>query len=139
MTTPSALQAVQAELRSLTQRMIAFEQRVEQRQLRFMRVWIATHLTSATSTPTAPTPPSSTATSAASPTTALASTRFSLASLWRHAREHMPKLLGWVLEKALQYLLPLLVSLCLAGWALLRRSGIAVADWFAGWWHWLLP
>jgi hypothetical protein len=111
---------------------------IEHKQLRFMRMWIATHLTSSTSTPTGQTGPTSTATTANSPTTARASRRLSPASIWRHARQHMPKLLGWLLEKAAQYLLPVLVSGAMAGWAFMRRYGEALWDWCAGWWHFVL-
>ena len=108
----------------------------EQRQVRFMRYWIASHLNSPTSTPTTA-PSTSMVPTAASPTTDPASTRLSRGSLLRHAGQHLPRLAGWLAEKAIQYLWPVLASAAMASWAIVRRYGEAIAEWLSGWWHWL--
>jgi hypothetical protein len=59
-------------------------------------------------------------------------------SLWQRTAKFLPKVLAWLAEKALQYLAPTLLSFGLAAWALVRRSGEAVWDWVAAYWHWLL-
>lgn len=124
------IQMVWDEVRDAKRRIAA----VEGRQVRFMRMWIATSMTSPTSTPTGPIGPTSTAATAASPTTATASTPASKASWLGHAKEYLPKLVGYVAER---YLLPMLFSAALTGWALVKRYGEAIWGWQAGWWVWL--
>lgn len=99
-------------------------------------------LMSPTSTPTMA-PSISTATTAASPTTAPAATRAPSTStspppIIKHGRRLLPKLLGWAAERLIGYLLPSLISLGLAAWALVRRYGEEMWVYVSGWWHWVL-
>lgn len=106
---------------------------LHERQRR-LRGWIARNVISPTSGPTAQMSHTSTATTAASPTTADALIPSSRASWLQLAKEHLPKIVGWVLER---YLLPMLVSFALTGWAIVRRHGEEILAWIAGWWQWL--
>jgi len=128
----TTLQTIHAELRALTERVRA----IEARQNRFMRQWIATHLTSATYTQIGQTPPISTVTSVASPTTANASTRPSRGSLF-HAKEHIPRVLGWLAEKILPYVWAYLLPLLVAAWGLVYGYGAKLWQYLLGLSHWL--
>lgn len=101
---------------------------------RHLRDWIARNATLSTYGPIAPTRPTSTAATASSPTTASASTPPSRASWLKLAKEYLPRIVAWLAEK---YLLPILISVAMTSWAVMRRYGEAILAWAAGWWHWL--
>lgn len=115
----ATLQTIHAELLALTARVLA----IEQRQTRFMRAWIASHLTSSTSGKTAPTSNTSTAPTARPEPVII-----------QHGRRYFPRVMGWLAEKLLIYLAPTIVSLGLAAWALLRQYGQSVWNWITGLW-----
>lgn len=78
-------------------------------------------------------PFTSTGTSIATPTTDTAPTH----SWWRavsHVSAWGPKVLMWLAEKTLTYLMPTLLSIGLGAWALLRRHGEAVWNWLGALW-----
>lgn len=120
----TTLETIRADLQGLTERVSA----VEHRQLRFMRQWIASHLTSPISTPT-------TAPSISTGATAPASAE---PPLVRHTRAYLPRMMGWLAEKLLSWLLPSLIGLGLWAWALLSKYGLALYEWGLGWWLWLV-
>lgn len=106
---------------------------IEQRQMRFMRQWIASHLTSSISGPTGRTSRISMDTTANGPMTGSVSIRSPKlrASIWRRVGRRIPKVLGWLAEKLLSYLLPSLIA---AGWSL-WKWGMDLWHLLAGWWH----
>lgn len=126
------LRTLQAELAETRQRLAA----IEERQIRFMRMWIATHLTSSTSTPTGKTAPTSTV------TTSLLERILALllrVPVLKHIVKLLPRLSGFIAERLAGYLWPLLVSGAMAGWAIALRYSEQLGAWIGNWWHPLLP
>lgn len=114
------------------QRLSVVEKRqdlVEYRQVRFMRMWIASHLISRTSTPTAPTSPIS---------TGISTPQQPAASRYRRMAQFFKPLLHWAAETFLKWLLPYIVPILMGGWVLLKQYGESLSQFFLGMWHWLV-
>ena len=118
-----SLELVDAALRLLAERVSV----IERRQDKLLRAWTSFCLSSPTCGPTTPTSPISTGTSTPSPTPPLI----------RHGRRYIPKLLGWLAEKAIQYMGPTLFGFALSGWALVKHYGVEMYQWLLAFAHWL--
>jgi hypothetical protein len=112
-------------------RLSAVEERqeiIEHRQMRFMKQWIASHLTSPTYGKIDKTSPTSTATSTTRPPTA---------SRYHRILKFFPQVLGWIAEKVLTWLLPYIVPALMAGWVLLKQYGETLSQWWIAALQWL--
>lgn len=111
---------------------------VEHRQVRFMKMWIATHLISRTSTPTAPTSPTSTGTSTATLLTAESATPPPKKGRLRAIAQYSKPVISYLIEKGIPILWgivgPILLGLYASG-----REGLQLAwGWLLGTWTWLI-
>ena len=89
--------------------------------------WTRHALSLPTSSPTAPIYPTATVTP----------TRSHTPPILKHGRRYIPKLLGWLAEKAIQYMGPTLFGFALSGWALVKHYGVEMWQWLLAFAHWL--
>lgn len=54
--------------------------------------------------------------------------------LIRHTQRFLPRILGWIAEKAFATLLPYLLPLALSAWAIIHRYGELLASWLTRGW-----
>ncbi len=116
----------------LEKRLSGVEQRqdlVEHRQQRFMKLWIASNLTSSTSGPIAPTSPTSTDTTTKEPTAS--------PPIIRHGLRYLPKIAGWLAERFLAVILPWLLPFLGGLWALGWERLQALWAYVVHSWRWL--
>ncbi len=90
-----------------------------------------------TSTKTEPISPTPTGTGASMPITDTARTRWSWQAA-KHASEWVPRLLGWLVEKAISWLAPWVLPALAGAWAMGRDRLEATWAWVASCWHWFL-